>query len=172
MTDQEKIFIMYNRWWRLSLISKKFLQISRENINNPLRNWTKSIMLCTCMSWGRVGWRVGAEREGESLRQAPHSAWSPMQISIPWPWDHGTWGEVRSQTFNVLSHPDAPGKNFTDWLLDYWQRYSYCPDGCINWCKFVKGNLVTLKVKMCSPLVLLIHYSYVRCCHSGKVDTW
>ena len=54
----------------------------------------------------RAGKR-GRERERESLKQVPHSAWSPMQSSLPQCWDRDLSGN-REVDAHLTEPPRCP----------------------------------------------------------------
>ena len=58
----------------------------------------------------RAGWGV-AERERGDPKQSPRPAWSPVWDSISHP-EIMTWAEIKSWTFNQLSHVGAPKDSF------------------------------------------------------------
>lgn len=51
-----------------------------------------------------TAWEGGAEREKEAQTDSARQVWSPLQGSIPQPWDQ-TRAKTKSQVSNQLCHP-------------------------------------------------------------------
>ena len=77
---------------------------TNEELDSPL--FFKTIYFIFLKSlFDRESTSRGSGRQREKEEQVPHWTGSPMQGSVPGPWDHDlSW----RQTLNQLSHPGAP----------------------------------------------------------------
>lgn len=66
----------FGRNWKYH---RKMEPFGKKNRHHLFNNWQVFLL------WGRVEQR---EKERESLKQAPHTTWSPALGSVLWPWYH------------------------------------------------------------------------------------